>query len=109
MKTLKQFPNASIFFVGAILLIIMMIWTKSCERRGYPKSTSSSGDTIDIYFEYSILDEDTILMDIYSEDTKIFEDPYDGDITWEEIPKSPYYVDSILFIPHIINTNIYNK
>lgn len=106
---IKQFPNASIFFIGAILLITLMLWTKSCERRGYPKSTSSPGDTIDIYFEYSILDKDTILMDIYSKDTKIFEDPYDGDITWEEIPKSPYYCDGVLMIPHIINTNIYNK
>ena len=109
MKALKQFLNASIFFVGAILLIGLMIWSKSCERRGYPKSTESAGDTVDIYFEYALLDGDTVLMDICSKSTKIFEDPYSEDITWEEIPRSPYCVDSVIFIPHIIDTNIYNK
>lgn len=106
MKTLKQFPNASIFFIGAILLITSMIWSKSCERRGYPKSTESPGDTVDIYFEYAILDNDTIVIDVWSKSTELFEDPYSDDLTWEEIPRSPYYIDSILFIPHIINTQI---
>lgn len=106
MKTLKQFPNASIFFIGAILLITSMIWSKSCERRGYPKSTESPGDTVDIYFEYAILDNDTIVIDVWSKLTELFEDPYSDDLTWEEIPRSPYYIDSILFIPHIINTQI---
>ena len=109
MKTLKQFPNASIFFIGAILLITLMIWSKSCERRGYPKSTESAGDTVDIYFEYAILDNDTIVIDIWSKSTEIFKDPYSDDLTWEEIPRSPYYCDGVLMIPHKINTNIYNN
>ena len=60
--------------------------------------TISEGDTVNVYYEYRILDGDTILIDVC---TKVYVQnaPYYDDITWEEIPTTIYQVDGIYYNP----------
>lgn len=97
---MKNYPNFSLFLILTIVLIVGL-FVKSCDTNNNHNDESSTCiDTVDIYYQYGILDGDTLLMDITSSDPGILDSPYAHDLMWEEIPTAPYYVDSVLFIPH---------
>ena len=100
---MKKFP-----LLGLIILIITLIGlsvalglsTISNNRMTNLNNNCiiSEGDTVNVYYEYRILDGDTILIDVC---TKVYVQnaPYYDDITWEEIPTTIYQVDGIYYNP----------
>lgn len=100
---MKKFP-----LLGLIILIITLIGLSVAIRLSTISNnrmadlnnncTISEGDTVNVYYEYRILDGDTILIDVC---TKVYVQnaPYYDDITWEEIPTTIYQVDGIYYNP----------
>lgn len=81
MKTLKQFPNASLFFGMVISLIILLTISNIHNNKNRSK--------VQVFFEYQIVDNDTILTRITC-NARTQEFPYIDDYVWEDIPTQPF-------------------
>jgi hypothetical protein len=93
---MKKFPLLGLIILSIIGFIILCVALKLSTIKSKP---------IPIYFEYRILDGDTILMEIYSPMNELYNHYYD-DMTWEEIPTSEYTIDGKTYYPITIQTPI---
>lgn len=102
MKNSKSFFfNASLYILLAIVLILGLMFSIKVIKHVGKNPSNTQIDSIDIYYQYSILDGDTILIDVYSEDC-LTNDLYYDDLLWEDIPRDSYMINNIKMIPHFV-------
>ena len=92
----KNFPNASLFFGMAIILIVLLTISNLHNNKNRSE--------VQVFFEYQIVDNDTILTRITC-DARIQEFPYLDDYVWEDIPTKSWKNNGINYIPIKVNIN----
>ena len=91
----KNFPNASLFFVMAIILIVLLTIS---DLQNHKRSE------VQVFFEYQIVDNDTILTRITC-NARTQEFPYIDDYVWEDVPTKIWKDNGITYIPIKVNIN----
>ena len=95
MKNLKQFPMKGLLILSLLILGLSIALNLHLNKVNNSIPTLKEYTIQDIYYYYTIVDGDTLLIGTLP----YYEDNYGDDIIWEELPRHNYIVDNIEYHP----------